>query len=69
MFSRAHSYDLKDIACHDVMEETVDFHLKWFPDQAGAGRCFDKHGESVRYSFYPFYISTVRHGIPGARHC
>ena len=56
VFSTAHSYDLKDIACHDVMEETVDLHLKWFADQAGAGRCFDKHGESSSFPVSSIFL-------------
>ena len=40
MFTAVESYELKDVACHDVTEETVDLQMKWFGEQ----KCFDRHG-------------------------
>ena len=35
--SAVDSYELKDTACHDVIEGAVDLYLKWFADQKGMG--------------------------------
>eukprot|EP00092_Neocalanus_flemingeri_P015021 GFUD01016223.1.p1 GENE.GFUD01016223.1~~GFUD01016223.1.p1 ORF type:complete len:619 (-),score=121.89 GFUD01016223.1:121-1809(-) len=44
-FSAVENYEMKDIACHDVIEETVDLHQRWFAEPNGkSGRCLDKHG-------------------------
>ena len=51
-FSVVENYEMKDISCHDVMEETVDLHLKWFAAQNGmSGTCFDKHGKKQDYDY------------------
>ena len=40
------SYELKTVACHDAIEETIDLHQKWFAAPDGAhGTCLDKHGK------------------------
>ena len=42
----------QDISCHDVMEETVDLHLKWFAAQNGkSGTSIDKHGKKYDYDY------------------
>ena len=46
MFSVVENYDLTDVACHDVMEESVDLHQKWF-SYAKGGSCLDKQGMEI----------------------
>ena len=43
--TNAVGYELKDIMCHDILEETVDVHQRWpFSPMQKGGSCFDKHG-------------------------
>ena len=45
MLHLTEAYELKDVRCHDSLEEKVDLGQRWLLDQDGDGSCVDKQGQ------------------------
>ena len=59
------AFKLKEIHCHNSMEETVSLSLKWHAGVDGIGHCIDKLGE---FSVAGLALTQIRISKPIQSH-